>query len=150
MDETKAKILMLVEGAKTDVVLMNHVLKLYGISDSHQIVSYNTNIYSLYDSLFASGDPNVLDLLQVLKENEKDEDKRTIFDARFSDVLLVFDLDSQDERYSREKIQQMLEYFNESSDNGKLYINYPMVESFYHMRAIPDPDYDSYIVTLEE
>ena len=150
MNKQKAKILMLVEGAKTDVVLMKHLLEVYGISDSHQIVSYNTNIYVLYNRMFKDDDPETLDLLQVLKENEKDESKKKIFDERYSDILLVFDLDPQDDLFSATKIQQMLEYFKESSENGKLYINYPMVEAFYHMKAIPDPDFNKYEASLTE
>ena len=44
----------------------------------------------------------------------------------------------------------MAEYFVESSDMGKLYLNYPMVESFYHMKSVPDADFDLYTSTLEE
>ncbi len=44
----------------------------------------------------------------------------------------------------------MVSFFVESSDMGKLYLNYPMVEAFYHMKNIPDAAYDSYTVTLEE
>ena len=129
---------------------MKHLLEVYGISDTHQIVSYNTNIYVLYNRMFEDGDPETLDLLQILKENEKDESKKKIFDERYSDILLIFDLDPQDDLFSVPKIQLMLEYFNESSENGKLYINYPMVEAFYHMKAIPDPDFNKYEVSLTE
>lgn len=31
--------------------------------------------------------------------------------------------------------------FSESTDMGKLYINYPMIESYQHLTAIPDPAY---------
>lgn len=64
--------------------------------------------------------------------------------------MLVFDLDPQDSRFSVEKITQMVSYFIESSDMGKLYLNYPMVEAFYHMSSIPDPAYFSYVASLEE
>ena len=33
---------------------------------------------------------------------------------------------------------------------GKLYLNYPMVEAFYHMKNIPDVDYNSYTVSMDE
>ncbi len=33
---------------------------------------------------------------------------------------------------------------------GKLYLNYPMVEAFYHMTEIPDDQYPTRIATLEE
>ena len=32
----------------------------------------------------------------------------------------------------------MAQYFNESTDEGKLYINYPMLESCKHFRRMPD------------
>ena len=146
----KPKILMLVEGAKMDVKLMEHLLAIYGISQSHQIVSYNTSIYDLYAHMFVDTDPDDVDLLQLLKEREPDPSKRSMFDERYSDILLVFDLDPQDTRFSVEKITRMVSYFVESSDMGKLYLNYPMVEAFYHMRNIPDPAYFSYTASLEE
>lgn len=150
MDKSKVKILMLVEGAKTDVRLMMHLLNIYGLDDGHEIVSYNTNIYTLYRQMFSEHDPEAYDLLQVLKEREKDPKKKLIFDQSFSDIILVFDLDPQDPEFSEEKIREMVAYFRESSDMGKLYLNYPMVESFYHMKTIPDPEYYTYTVSLSD
>ena len=150
MSNRYTKILLLVEGESKEKALMNHLLNVYGISDSHQIVSYKTSIYDLYNRMFKDDDPEMLDLLQVLKERETDPSVRKIFDEHYSDVILIFDLDPQAPLFTPEKITRMTEYFNESTENGKLYINYPMVEAFYHMKSIPDPDYDSYQVTKEE
>lgn len=150
MDNNKTKILVLVEGAKTDVKLMEHLLTVYGINQSHQIVSYNTNIYDLYDHMFADGTPEDVDILQLLKERERNPEKKAIFDEHYSDILLIFDLDPQDPRFSADKIMQMVNYFVESSDMGKLYLNYPMVEAFYHMKSIPDEQFNSYIATMKE
>lgn len=150
MVNDKSKILVLVEGEKTDYKLMNHLLQMYGISESHEIVSYNTNIYTLYNQMFRDGDPESVDILQILKEHESDETKKNIFDYRYSDILLIFDLDPQDPTFTADKILEMVSFFVESSDMGKLYLNYPMVESFYHMKDIPDAAYDSYTATLEE
>ena len=33
---------------------------------------------------------------------------------------------------------------------GKLYLNYPMVEAFYHMKSIPDGEYNSRFATMAE
>lgn len=150
MDSDKSKILVIVEGEKTDYRLMNRLLQLYGISDSHEIISYNTNIYTLYNEMFRDGDPDSIDLLQNLKEHETDPEKKNLFDERYSDILLIFDLDPQDPLFSAEKILEMLAYFVESSDMGKLYLNYPMVEAFYHMKNIPDEEYNTYTATMEE
>lgn len=146
----KSKILVLVEGEKTDYKLMQHLLNVYGIGDKHEIVSYNTNIYTLYNEMFGEGDPDSLDIKQILKAHEKDVEKKKIFDINFSDVLLIFDLDPHDPQFSPDKIIKMAEYFVESSDMGKLYINYPMVEAFYHMKSIPDEDYNNYVATIDE
>lgn len=150
MDNNKTKILVLVEGAKADVKLMDHLLSVYGINQNHQIVSYNTNIYELYDHMFTDGAPEDVDILQLLKERENDNAKKVLFDEHYSDILLIFDLDPQDPRFSADKIMEMINFFVESSDMGKLYLNYPMVEAFYHMKSIPDEDYNSYIATMEE
>lgn len=146
----KPKILFLVEGAKTDVRLMQKLLSVYGFDQKYEIVSYNTNIYTLYNEMFRDNDPADLDLLQVLKEHEKDTRKKPLFDQSYSDILLIFDLDPQDPLFTSDKIQRMTEYFVESSDMGKLYLNYPMVEAFYHMHDIPDAHFNEYFATQEE
>lgn len=63
---------------------------------------------------------------------------------------MIFDLDPQDGEFSAEKIMEMQQYFCESSDMGKLYLNYPMVEAFYHMSSIPDENYLQRRATLFE
>lgn len=141
---------MLVEGAKTDVKLMKHLLDVYGISSNHEIVSYNTNIYTLYKEMFYDNDPDSIDLLQLLKSRESDENKKALFDEYYSDILLIFDLDPQDREFSADKILKMKNYFTESSDMGKLYLNYPMVEAFYHLKNIPDEEYNERVVTMQE
>ena len=45
----RVKILVLVEGAKIDVRLMEHLFRVYGIEAKYDIVSYNTNVYVLYN-----------------------------------------------------------------------------------------------------
>lgn len=150
MDKVKRKILILVEGAKTDVALMKRLLSVYEFDFNYEIVSYCTNIYTLYHEMFEDNNPADIDLLQLLKSREPDPLKKDIFDASYSDILLIFDLDPQDPSFAPKKISDMAKYFIESSDMGKLYINYPMVEAFYHMASIPDPGYDSYYATLDE
>ena len=150
MAKNKSKILMLVEGAKTDVRLMEHLLNIYGIGENHTIVSYYTNIYTLYNEMFCDNKPEEIELRQLLKERERDPNRKLIFDEDYSDILLIFDLDPHAPDFSADKIQEMSGYFVESTNMGKLYINYPMVEAFYHMKSIPDPEYNSQYATMEE
>jgi hypothetical protein len=149
---SKKKILILVEGAKTDVLLMQRLFSVYRISDEREIVSYCTNIYVLYQEMFHDGVEGFdeLDLLQVLKSREKDPERKVLFDERYTDVLLIFDLDPHDPLFDESHIKLMQEYFCESSDMGKLYLNYPMVEAFYHMPTIPDETYIDKTASLVE
>lgn len=128
-------ILFIVEGEKQDPALMEHLLETYiGERDlEYQMSSYGTCIYDLYDKVFKDNDDEEdIDLLLTLKSREKDEDKKKIFDKDYTDIVLIFDLDPHDGRYDKEKIRKMQRYFNDTTDKGKLYINYPMVEAFKH------------------
>ena len=111
----KSKILIIVEGTKAEPKLMRHLLDVYHIADSHEIVSYGTNIYALYNEMFHDGDPETIDLHQLLRERESNDEQKKIFDVHYSDTLLIFDLDPQDPQYRPEKIAEMVEYFTESS-----------------------------------
>lgn len=146
----KSKILVLVEGARVDARLMEHLFQIYEIDAKYKIVSYDTNIYTLYNEMFYEEKPEDMDILQILKEREKNTEKKKIFDQDFTDILLIFDLDPQDPQFSEEKIVAMMDYFTESTDMGKLYLNYPMVEAFYHMRNIPDNEYNDRVVATDE
>jgi hypothetical protein len=148
---SKRDILILVEGQVTDVKLMARLLTLYGIYEEHQIVYYGTDIYSLYDSMYHDKDGRaVLDLLLHLRSREKNPEKKDILSKLYSRILLIFDLDPQSTHYSSDKIHKMTEYFNDSTDIGMLYINYPMVEAFYHVKNMPDPEYVTYNATITE
>jgi hypothetical protein len=145
----KNKILILVEGEKREVQMMKKMFSLYDLSDRH-IVSYGANIYNLYSEMFENKNPEDYDLMQVLKSREVDLKKKLIFDEYYSDILLIFDLDPQDSNFQQEKLYTMQKYFSESSDMGKLYINYPMVESFYHMKTISDENFLNRCISFDE
>lgn len=152
INANRKKILALVEGSKTEVTLMRKLFSLYHIDVKYEIVSYGTTIHTLYQEMFRDGIEGFegLDLLQVLKSREKDIDKKKIFEEKYTDILLIFDPDPHDPQFNASHIQLMQEYFYESSDTGKLYINYPMVEAFYHMNCIPDVNYADKKVYLAE
>jgi len=141
------KILLIVEGAKSEVVLFNKAFQEYKLNLNYEIYSYCTNIYDLYERMFDKNEDDLdsLDLLGILKERGPGNIN---LDEDFSDILLVFDYDPHDNRFSVDRINLMLHYFNESTENGKLYINYPMVESFKHLKSNPDEDYKDRMVNF--
>ena len=149
MTKATSKIIFIVEGEKMEPKIMNHILTVYGLDKRYEVISYKTNIYGLYKIMFSDGHPENWDLLQLMKSRAK-ADEKAIFDYYYSDIVLVFDMEPQHPGFSVEKIREMASYFTESSDMGKLYINYPMVEAFYHMKSIPDKDFYSYEIDVTD
>ncbi len=104
----------------------------------YEIFSYGTNIHKMLNGMFV-GDriDDDLDFLEYLRSIEDDD----MLDKEFSDIFLIFDMDPQDPKYDPERLSEAAEYFRDSADNGKLYINYPMMESFKHIGNLDDLSY---------
>lgn len=136
-----SKLLLIVEGAKTEKQLLNQLFKVYGIEVlDKQIYSYTTNIYDLYHRIFEDSIDELedLDFLLALKEKGINAEQRDMLSQDFSDVLLIFDYEPHDNQFGTKEISVLMNYFTESTDRGKLYINYPSIESFKHFKNIPD------------
>ena len=43
-----------------------------------------------------------------------------------------------------------MEYFNEETENGRLFISYPMIESIQYTKELPDSKFHNYIVKRED
>ena len=54
---------------------------------------------------------------------------------------MIFDFDPQHDHPHFDTIKRMLTYFNDSTSQGKLFINYPMMQSYKHFSILPDNDY---------
>ncbi len=59
----------------------------------------------------------------------------------YTNIILAFDYERQDPSFSQKKIQRMQEHFCNISEDGILYINYPMIEAYLDMPSIPDDSY---------
>lgn len=85
---------------------MKKLINLYSLDLDYEIVSYCTNLYTLYNELFLDNDPSSFDLLQLLKERESIQERKKIFDYRYSDILLIFDMDPQANDFDAKKIKR--------------------------------------------
>lgn len=129
------------------------------------LVSYCSNIYSLYRQMksldvFEGNDSDIVRLLKQEAERhpeitntlEQFENSDT-----FSEIYLFFDYDikrldtknRESVETQNEHIREMLAFFNDETGNGKLYINYPMVESIRYFRnSLPDEYFHTYTTDL--
>lgn len=123
-------ILCVFEGKKEEPKVFNNIKKNFFEHSDNTIVQaiYGTVIYNLWQKL---KDDEFLDLVEVLREGlPENEPALDGFDREaFSQVFLFFDHDGHASNADDSKIEEMLEYFDEETENGKLYISYPMVES---------------------
>lgn len=57
----------------------------------------------------------------------------------------MFDFDPQDDSYKPEILLELIEAYSESTDAGKLYLNYPMVESYKHHKGFDESSLERYL-----
>jgi len=153
-------ILFVFEGEKREPDLFRTLQRLYFPRDNETIVcSFGGNLYKLYDlyqELELLGEDG--DIVAILKERLAGKQDNPLADVErssdFSEIYLFFDYDFHHKHLSVEEINcqvgEMLSMFNDETDRGKLYINYPMIESIRYTKELPDACYKTYVVTREE
>ena len=126
--------LFIVEGNHEKDKLLNLLLQCFPEMNikSENIIVYETNIYVLYSKLiseygeeWAETDVDLPYIVSKMKNSEVVWNKRN-----FINIFLIFDYERQDTYFSETDINKMQQYFIDETDSGKLYINYPMVESY--------------------
>ena len=128
----KKKLLMICEG-KSERELLQAVLKYYPIESGYEIYEYKTNLHIFAQFLFTrylNDSIDDLNMIQVLK------------DYRDDDILFIFDFDPQDPRYNIITLRKLFDMFSDSTNQGQLFINYPMVESALDFNSLPESDYN--------
>lgn len=138
----KKKVLFITEGEIDEPKFIERCFKKCYPNIEYEYYSYSTDIHTLARLLF-NGTENIdeyLDVQRALKEHETNKEKRHILSQTYSDIVLVFDFDPQTKRPEFKRILKMLEFFNDSTGNGKLYINYPMMQSYRHISSYPQED----------
>lgn len=123
------------------------------------VCTYNSNIYSLYshlakldvfknENIESSG--RTVSILNTILQKKGDNTLANIIESDISEIFLFFDYDFHESRLPLEEnnkhLNEMLEYFNNETANGKLYINYPMIESIKYHKELPDTDFLNYII----
>ncbi len=147
-----SNILFITEGPEDEKDFLEKMFDICYKYKKYEIYSYNTTIHTLVDILFDE-DGNIdedLDIKLTLRENEKDEEKRKILSQKYTEIFLIFDFEPQHNKLKFREVKQLLNIFNDSTDKGKLYVNYPMMQSYKHINKMPDRDFKDRKVTLQE
>lgn len=151
-------ILLIVEGKNTEPDFFTRLSNCYGLNfDFYRLY---TNIYTLYKKLkeyeFNS------DIKDVLAEIHPDQ--KPILSKKFAYTYLIFDCDAHHPKKNDvrpidkivsdniKKLKEMVDFFTDETDPtiGKLYINYPMMESFKDADKFFDSNYEFTTVCIED
>lgn len=149
-------ILFVFEGKKREPQLYRTIERLYFPKKNDNIIcSFGNNIYDLYNELTEYGyGGDIVSLMRERLANRGDNTLSNIRTSDISEIFLFFDYDFQNQQLTLEEInnrvEKMLTLFDNETDNGKLYINYPMIESIYYTKELPDNAYAHYVVSREE
>lgn len=134
----KDYIAFVVEGEAREPDIINSIRNVYFKNKNYKVITLpaGQNIYMLWKRL--EEDDFETDLIEVLREYNDDLNKILDGISRedFSEVYLFFDLDKHQNNLSTEDgkdaetvIGDMLATFDNETENGKLYISYPMSEA---------------------
>ncbi|MFC4665258.1 hypothetical protein [Falsiporphyromonas endometrii] len=166
-------ILFVFEGAKAEPKIYETIKSLYFAHGNEEVIYiFNSNIYALYDRIcreYADFEDieGATDIISLLRDLYPDSDLAKLETTSDIDqIFLFFDYDFQHVFHilkrqpnrnikevieeDNQKIQAMLRFFDEETNMGKLYINYPMVESLKFTKKMPDKDFFTYRVTLSD
>ena len=124
----------IVEGEAREPQVIDNISKVFFKHRNFKIITLpaGENIYMLWKKL--KEDDFDTDIIEVLRESNKKirEQLEGLSRDDFSEVFLFFDYDAHQTNLGKtddDVINQMLESFDNETENGKLYISYPMVEA---------------------
>lgn len=148
-------ILFIFEGEKYEPHLYEGIKSLFFPKREDQVLcSFCSSIYTFYKRLKNDFD-EYADVIDVIKIEKKNVDPTNIIfkykSSDFESIYLFFDYDFYrgDLNKKNSEVIELLEYFNEETENGKLFISYPMIDSIQYTKELPDDQFHTYTVTRE-
>lgn len=125
----------IVEGESREPSIIVNISEVFFAHKNFKIITLpaGQNIYKFWKKL--KEDDFDTDIIEVLREENKELEEQLVGLSRndFSEVSLFFDYDGHQNNLGVSDgdsvIEQMLKSFDNETENGKLYISYPMVEA---------------------
>ncbi len=133
---SKATIAFIVEGEAREPAIIRNMKSFFFKGDQIKIITLSAaeNIYMLWKTL--KEDDFETDIIEVLRESspEAAESLQGLSRENFAEIYLFFDYDGHQVNLGegtdgRQVLTEMLANFDNETENGKLYISYPMVEA---------------------
>lgn len=126
------KILFVFEGERTEAQIVSNLQKYFVNENTSVQCVYGAEIYQIYKDILGDND---LDTFNLIKD--RNEETKKILDNYtrndFAEIYLFFDYDGHSTLADDNKLKELLEFFEEETNKGKLYVSYPMVEALKHI-----------------
>lgn len=154
---SKATIAFIVEGEVREPAIIRNMQSFFFKKNEIKIITLpaGENIYMLWKQL--KEDDFETDIIEVLRESGTDAAQALLGLSResFSEIYLFFDFDGhqmnlEEGADGRKVLTQMLANFDNETENGKLYISYPMVEALRDIAADGCAGYTKCEIGVEE
>lgn len=122
--------LVVFEGEVREQDYFNSAQRNFFESDKHIIkCAYGNDIYELYREISSDQDLDIVEIIRECGVKNNIHLLDGISREKISEVYLFFDVECQDTGFCEKKLLHMVEFFNEETEHGKLFVSYPMVEA---------------------
>lgn len=153
-------ILFVFEGADREPEIFKTLEQLFfvhpsGSRDEIVTYSYGTSFHTLY-KILNERDISLLEHLREKASTNKNPKLMENYDfflkyreKDFSEIFLFFDYDfhvKMNLKQWNDNLRDLLSMFDNETENGKLFISYPMMESIRYTKSLPDKLYYTYCV----
>lgn len=147
---SERRVLFVTEGWNDEPRMLKAMHRIMMGTKPENIFVFGASVHQFLRRMFVDDEIDEdLDLVSVLME-DADEEQVRVLSQDFSDVYLVFDMDPQDSIYDDSRLVKAMKFFNDSTGNGKLYLNYPMMQSYRHLVGYMDTSFLCRKVTLND
>ena len=148
------RILLIVEGEKREKVFFDRYKTVKKMDSNLDVVPFRQNIKELFrlcnSYVFDGIKPdNTIDILRNSNITQEDAE---LLEGQFTDIYLIFDLDIQNAQtrdnvidYLKE-VSEVVEFFNDSTTIGQILINYPMMDSIFHIKDDEFKEYKDIVI----
>ncbi len=118
--------LFVFEGEKQEKKYMKAFLEALSININKIEIAFCTHIYALYQKLKKE---NGLDIFELLKECKALSEDIKYDKDDIARIYLFFDYDGHVPEANNQHIESMLKRFDNETEDGKLFLSYPMLEA---------------------
>lgn len=136
--------LLIFEGPIFEGIVSNSIEKTFFNGKEIIYTVFGNDLYEIYDLI---KDEQDVDIVRVINENHNNLEQFNKVDLDDTgDIYLFFDYEAHDDKFSTKKVNEMLNFFDNETEQGKLFLSYPLCEA---LRAIPPLSYEYETITMD-